>query len=192
MTITVGCAVAALVARNSVRGQHDNATGLGMVPSAGRGAPPRAPDPTAGTTSTSTDPPVLTSPPETSSTSTSSIPVTASASAASSARPRPRASASAASSSAPSAPAPASGESAASLTAAAQRALEKPGGTGRARDLALEATRRDPSNAEAWLTLGAAHDAVGNKRAAMAAYQACVRSAPAHPRAGECRALAGE
>jgi Flp pilus assembly protein TadD len=78
------------------------------------------------------------------------------------------------------------------FTDAAQRALERPGSSVRAKDLAWEATRRDASNAVAWLTLGAAYDAIGNRQAALGAYRSCVKSAASHHRVAECRALAGE
>jgi DNA-binding response OmpR family regulator len=80
-----------------------------------------------------------------------------------------------------------------SFTQQAQKALEKEGegrSASRAAELAWKATKRDPSNAEAWLTLGAAYHSLGNKAQAMNAYRSCVKQATG-PRVAECRALAG-
>ena len=81
----------------------------------------------------------------------------------------------------------------ASFTQEAQKALEKEGAQGaasRAAELAWKATKRDPSNAEAWLTLGAAYQALGNRGQAMQAYRSCAKQATGS-RVAECRALAG-
>jgi len=80
-----------------------------------------------------------------------------------------------------------------SFTQAAQKALEKEGNAGaasRAAELAWKATKRDPSNAEAWLTLGAAYHSLGNKAQAQQAYRSCAKQAMG-PRVAECRSLAG-
>jgi Flp pilus assembly protein TadD len=80
-----------------------------------------------------------------------------------------------------------------SFTQAAQKALEKDGaarGASRAAELAWKATRNNPANAEAWLTLGAAYDTLGNKAQAQNAYRSCARQASG-PRVAECRSLAG-
>ena len=80
-----------------------------------------------------------------------------------------------------------------SFTQQAQKALEKEGQRGaasRAADLAGKATRQDPSNAEAWLTLGAAYHTLGSKNLAQQAYRSCATKATG-PRVAECRALAG-
>jgi DNA-binding response OmpR family regulator len=77
-----------------------------------------------------------------------------------------------------------------SLTQQAQRLLEH-GSTSRAAEVARRATAADPSNAEAWLTLGAAYDASGNRAQAHNAYKSCVDSGTG-PRVGECKALLGE
>lgn len=80
-----------------------------------------------------------------------------------------------------------------SFTQEAQKALEKEGegrSASRAAELAWKATKRDPSNAEAWLTLGAAYHSLGNKAQAQNAYRSCARQATG-PRVAECRALAG-
>ena len=79
------------------------------------------------------------------------------------------------------------------FTAAAQKALEKEGNAGaasRAAELAWKATKRDPSNAEAWLTLGAAYGSLGNRAQAMQAYRSCAKQASG-PKVAECRSLAG-
>lgn len=78
-----------------------------------------------------------------------------------------------------------------SFTQEAQKALDGQGrSASRAADLAWKATKRDPTNAEAWLTLGAAYHDLGNKAQAMSAYRACAKLATG-PRVAECRALAG-
>jgi CheY-like chemotaxis protein len=70
----------------------------------------------------------------------------------------------------------------------AQKALDH-GDTARAIDLARKATSADPSNAEAWLTLGAAYEAAGRASYARGAYQSCVQHGKGE-RVEECRALA--
>jgi Flp pilus assembly protein TadD len=57
--------------------------------------------------------------------------------------------------------------------------------------MARRATQQDPANAEAWLTLGAAYDAVGNRAQAHLAYKNCVDSGRG-ARVGECKALLTE
>ncbi|MDB4998248.1 MAG: serine/threonine protein kinase [Myxococcaceae bacterium] len=69
----------------------------------------------------------------------------------------------------------------------AQRALER-GQIDRAIAIALAATQHDPTDAEAWLTLGAAYETQGRKDAALAAYKSCTTQGTG-PRVGECRAL---
>ena len=103
------------------------------------------------------------------------------------ARPRPRR--------LPRRPRPGSGLSSESITQAAQRALEgkdkdEKQGT-RAAQLAFLATQQDPSNADAWLTLGAAYEAMGKKQQAIESYRSCARKAASHPRVSECKQLAG-
>ena len=89
-------------------------------------------------------------------------------------------------------PAPAALEtqSGSNLTQQAQRLLER-GSTARAVDVAKRATAADPSNAEAWLTLGAAYDAAGNRTSARLAYKSCIDSGKGS-RVSECKALLGE
>jgi cytochrome c-type biogenesis protein CcmH/NrfG len=70
----------------------------------------------------------------------------------------------------------------------AQRALDR-GDTARAVELARQATSADPTNAEAWLTLGAAYEASGRASLARSAYQSCATRGKGE-RVGECRALA--
>lgn len=79
-----------------------------------------------------------------------------------------------------------------SYTEAAQKALERPGSAIEAKNLAWEATRKDPGNADAWLTLAAAYDAIGNRAAAINAYKSCIQQASAHPHVARCRSLAGQ
>ena len=75
------------------------------------------------------------------------------------------------------------------LTQQAQRMLERSNAAGAA-DLARKAVNGDPTNAEAWLTLGAAYDAMGNRALARTAYKSCVDHGQG-PRVSECRALSG-
>jgi CheY-like chemotaxis protein len=104
-------------------------------------------------------------------------------------------------SSSPVPPAPAavsSGVSAQAMTQEARKSLDgKEGKEGddrqrtRAVQLAFLATQEDPTNAEAWLTLGAAYEAIGKKPQASESYRSCARRAASHPRVGECKARAG-
>jgi Tfp pilus assembly protein PilF len=69
----------------------------------------------------------------------------------------------------------------------AQRALNR-GDAAHARDLALDAVRRDATNVDGWLTLGAAHEALGQRGAAKQVYESCVQNGHGK-RVAECRAL---
>jgi DNA-binding response OmpR family regulator/Flp pilus assembly protein TadD len=75
-----------------------------------------------------------------------------------------------------------------SLAMQANRALAT-GATGRAMDLARQAVSANPSDANAWLILGAASQASGNLSAAREAYQSCIEKAHG-PNVNDCRALA--
>ncbi len=77
-----------------------------------------------------------------------------------------------------------------SLVTRAQRALDR-GQTALAISLAQQATTQNPSDGEAWLTLGGALDMAGNKAAAKNAYQSCVSHASGSS-ASECKALLGQ
>jgi len=91
------------------------------------------------------------------------------------------------------APDAAASSAADSFTQQAQKALDNekdPRSSSRAAELAWKATQRDPSNAEAWLTLGAAYQNLGKKAQATSAYRSCAKQATG-PRVAECRALAG-
>ncbi len=81
----------------------------------------------------------------------------------------------------------ASAESVTHLVIRAQQYLES-GSATHAVELAKRATTMDPTDAEAWLTLGAAYDAAGNHTKSRAAYEACGREARG-ARVSECRAL---
>jgi DNA-binding response OmpR family regulator len=78
----------------------------------------------------------------------------------------------------------------ASYTEQAQRLLER-GLAGRAAEMARKATTANPADAEAWLTLGAAYDAAGNRAQARLAYKNCVDNGRGS-RVSECRALLSE
>jgi DNA-binding response OmpR family regulator len=69
----------------------------------------------------------------------------------------------------------------------AQRALES-GDTGKAIDFARQATANDPTNAEAWLTLGSAYEASGRPALARTAFRNCTAQGKGD-RVAECRAL---
>jgi CheY-like chemotaxis protein len=71
----------------------------------------------------------------------------------------------------------------------ASQALAR-GDTPRAIVLARQAVANDPSNADAWLTLGAAYQASGDGSAAREAYRRCVTQAHS-ANANECRMLSG-
>ncbi|MFO0678551.1 MAG: response regulator [Polyangiaceae bacterium] len=122
--------------------------------------PTTAPAPSATTSPVATVAPVATTPPRTTTTpvATAAVPD-------------------------PAAPPP----NAAKLTRQAQALLDR-GATGAAIDLARKATQADPSNGEAWLTLGAALDAKGNGKDAREAYKTCVAQGKG-PSVGECRAM---
>lgn len=75
-----------------------------------------------------------------------------------------------------------------SLVSQASRALAS-GATARAVELARQATAAAPTDANAWLTLGAAYSASGNVSAARDAYRSCVAHART-PNVSECRMLA--
>jgi DNA-binding response OmpR family regulator len=121
-----------------------------------------------------------------------SAPPIASASASAGAMAAPPASVSAAPSATPpvaasASAAPPSAVPAPELVRQAQRALER-GRTASAIELSLRATEVDPTNAEAWLTLGAAYDTQGSHAKARAAYRSCVDRGKGGTRA-ECRAM---
>jgi Tfp pilus assembly protein PilF len=65
------------------------------------------------------------------------------------------------------------------------------GETPRAMALAHQAVLANPSDADAWLILGAACQAAGNQPAARDAYRSCVTSART-ANVSECRLLAGQ
>jgi DNA-binding response OmpR family regulator len=77
-----------------------------------------------------------------------------------------------------------------SLIAQASRALAE-GETPKALALAHQAVLANPSDADAWLILGAACQAAGNQAAARDAYRSCVSSART-ANVSECRLLAGQ
>jgi len=195
-----------LVARYAYRGEHDTAAGLGLplrdaaAPSAsvaGSASSPAVPTLASGTVAPIV-PPTMTAP-------TADVPPvvvptsTVAHSVASGPRPtgKPAAaggSAAAVVTSAPGAVDAGIVDASASegLTQAAQKALENENirAATRAADLAGKATQQDPTNAEAWLTLGAAYHNLGRKAQALQAYRTCAQKASG-PRVAECRALAG-
>ncbi len=99
----------------------------------------------------------------------------------------PRGAPSAVASAAPSASAAPADIPAPQLVRQAQQALER-GKTGTAIELALRATELDPTNASAWLTLGASYDTQGNRAKARVAYKSCLDLGKGNARS-ECRAM---
>lgn len=187
VAIMVLSSVAIVSARRSYRGTHDNATDLTLARDGG--ATPSAPAPSAGLPATSasvarTDPSGAPAP----STVEVPTPLVASAAPPSSAEAPLPAVPPTAPPQPPDAP-PAEPRPPESL-AAAQRALER-GDAAHALDVARRITQRDASNAEAWLTMGAAYEALGSRDRATRTYRRCAEQAQG-PRVAECRALAGE
>lgn len=207
VAVTLVCSIAAVAARRAYRGEHDTAEKLGLAPppSAAVGAtaspssraiPPPPATPTAATTPAATPPAApsaiaTTTTTEAAPTATPSVVATADPPPRPTARPDERVAAGKPTADKPATPPEAPAGDARSLTQAAQAVLEKDErAANRAAELALRAVRADPSNAEAWLTLGAAYQAAGKGSAARGAYRQCVTKASG-PRVAECRALAG-
>ena len=215
MAVTLGACALVLFARYAYRGEHDTNEGLSIKPLPTPSAAPspaaprssaaeREPEPVVTATTASAAPvettrshdapPAATSEPNARATATAKSGSTSASAGAS----RPRATGE------PTTPAPAAGATSAStgaglssesITQAAQRALEgkdkdEKQGT-RAAQLAFLATQQDPGNADAWLTLGAAYEAMGKKQQALESYRSCARKAASHPRVSECKQLAG-
>ncbi len=217
VAVTLAFAALALYARNSYRGDHDNQTGLGLPLRHGGATTTAATStgatPTADTVTTPTAVPVVSATAAPSATLAPSAtvavvpavtpapPVTNPGAAngnpvATGARPvvvNPIATVEPVQPVHTEAPSSSAAAAADTFTAEAQKALEKEGqggSAGRAADLAQRATKRDPTNAEAWLTLGAAYSSLGSKNLAQQAFRSCARQAVG-PRVAECRALAG-
>ncbi len=72
----------------------------------------------------------------------------------------------------------------------AQRYLEQRA-PGKAAEIAHRITVHQPTNADAWLTLGAAYEALGQPKSAKEAYRSCAAKASGAG-AAECKALLGE
>ena len=218
--VTLGACALILFARHQYRGAHDNSAGLTIRPlsssSAARSAaPPTESSPNAVETTASpadpTGPAATATVTSTDATTTPHGAVTSTAAEATprarpiapeaptttttTARPRPTGEVAAAPASASGTATAGSGLSSESITQAAQRALEgkdkdEKQGT-RAAQLAFLATQQDPGNADAWLTLGAAYEAMGKKQQAIESYRSCARKAASHPLVSECKQLAG-
>ena len=204
--MTLGACAIVLFARYQYRGAHDTSEGLSLRPA-----------PSTSTTASSMTPPITTKDPEPAvkvapadsaprpdaTTTKATTPSTTSEPASATAttqpapspnpRPRPTGESTAATASAPTSTGAGSGLSSESITQAAQRALEdkdEKQGT-RAAQLAFIATQQDPGNADAWLTLGAAYEAMDKKQQAIESYRSCARKAASHPRVSECKQRAG-
>jgi DNA-binding response OmpR family regulator len=192
--------MATLAARKAYRGDHDTAEGLGVLTNPSAAMPSVTPTSVATTTATATI--------ATATTTTATAPTATVATTATTGEPLPTISppvttiashpthepASVVTHEPAPTPtaAPTSSDSATqadTLTQNAQAALEKNAG-GNAVRLASQATQRDPSNPNAWLTLGAAYAATGQNGAAMNAYRQCAKRAQG-PGVAECKALAG-
>lgn len=209
--VTLTIAAASLYARRSYRGVHDTAEGLGLplrdtasLPVITQAATPQPPAPvvSAKPVPTETVPVATAIAPAIAEPLASEISEPAAAQNTPASEPHERATApakppakrgTAARRADGDAPEPAATDVSEGLTRAAQSALEKEGNSAsaaRAVELAKKATARDPSNAEAWLTLGAAYQSLGNKGRALGAYRSCAKQATGS-RVSECRALAG-
>ena len=197
--VVVTIVVAALVLRSRVRDGHDTSEGLALRPpdetaEAGVTRPPSPVNAALGdTVSAAPEPAAAAKPSAVVSTGPVSIVVdagpgrapalTAAVAPAIAATPAVPA----VSAGGTSEPPGASAESATHLVIRAQQYLES-GSPSRAVEVARRATQTDPSDAEAWLTLGAAYDSAGNHAKSRAAYEACGRQAKG-ARVSECRAL---
>jgi hypothetical protein len=217
MAVTFAFAALALYARSTYRGDHDTQTGLGLPlrdggPTTTAATASVATEPTTATSVTSVTPPPIVSTAPVASAVTSAAPVPAVLAVANpitnpvtnpgtsnpvvtGVRPisNPVAIVDAGAAATREAPDASAAAAADTFTQEAQKALEKEGvggSAGRAADLALRATKRDPTNAEAWLTLGAAYSSLGSKNLAQQAFRSCAKQAVG-PRVAECRSLAG-
>lgn len=216
MASAIGIAVIALAARSWYRGEHDNAKDLGLPlratasVAAASSAPPSPQAPTAvtaltaPTTTTTTAEPVAAVTAASAPVEATPAPVPKAAEPTPSARERTRPSSESSTSETAAAakaepkptaaekPTPSGASGSEASLEAAQKALEKDDkhATGRAAEIAWQATQKDPGNAEAWLTLGAAYQQLGKKWQALEAYRSCAKKAQG-PRVAECRALAG-
>ncbi|MDB4938551.1 MAG: two-component response regulator [Labilithrix sp.] len=205
VAVTAVFAALALYARYTYRGDHDNAADLGLpLRDAGTGAntATAAPVPspatsvaikTTATVAPSGAPSIPAGAADASTTAAAVTgPVTATGPATHPAGTKPSGVTGTTTPTAALAPDASAAAAADSFTLEAQKALEaeRGGSASRAADLAWKATKRDPTNAEAWLTLGAAYHALGNKAQAQQAYRSCAKQATG-PRVAECRALAG-
>lgn len=201
--VVVVAGAAIVLARYQYRGAYDTAEGLAMRPLPSSSAAPSARstsvdvEPSVSVVTEATAPDASPSPP--SITGATDVRPAAGASAATTvsavaaATPRPRRSGQDVA--APAKTGAGGDLSSESITQAAQRALESKDkddkqGT-RAAQLAFLATQQDPGNAAAWLTLGAAYEAMGMKQQAIESYRSCARKAASHPRVTECETLAG-
>ncbi len=189
-------AVAVIFARRAVRAEHDDANGLSVLSDSQASQVATREDAASWSSSATTSSPTSSSstPPLTSSTP----PLASSLATAPSSAPTADASPAAQVTGTPSSSAPvvrptpsasAPPESIGSI-AQAQRHLEQ-NAPAKAADMALRIIQRDPSNADAWLTLGAAYSAMGRPHAAKEAYRACVKVGKGGSVA-ECKALTGE
>jgi len=181
LIIAIGvCAL--LYARCAYRGEHDTKDGLEL-----RMAPDAGPSPTSVTATLppSVSVPVPVTPPPAIATAVdASTPAVTPP-------PQPRPDPAPVPAPAP-APAPAPEPVPAAVDAGGSNsAVDEQKEATRAVQIAFLATQEDPSDADAWLTLGAAYLAAGNARQAVQAYTSCVRKAPNHPKAGECKQRAG-
>ena len=196
-SVTLAVAILAIAGRLTYRGDHDTADGLALKPPPS--APPltSAPATQAPTLNLPTATPTPTTPPTMASAAASTtVPVIASAAptttTATVATREPHGTPRTPSTGTTTPASSSSAQSSESFTQAAQQALENDPArsANRAADLAIRATQRDPGNAEAWLTLGAAYQQMGSNGKAMYAYRMCAKKASG-PRVQECKALAG-
>jgi hypothetical protein len=199
MALAIGGAIALIYARFVVRGDHDTKDGLELRPPPSASAKPTASVAVETAPSVTASVPVAASPSSSAAPSASVAVVSPTPSDVPSATPSATAThrrvavAPASSDEISTGPPSGSGNVSNTFTEAAQRALQGQDPSSRtvAKNLAWEATRRDPTNADAWIALGQAYEALGDATAAKTAYKTCMTQAAQHPSAMKCRALAG-
>ncbi len=216
VALTLGGALLLVLARRSYRGDHDTNEGLALRPPpsvmsapttpastmatpAPTPTPTQAPteqptaEPTAVTTAAPAPTPAVTAAPANTAAAVTTAATTAAAAPATA--PKPAAKPTAEPTSVPTTAPTSSAMSSESITQAAQRSLEgkekDEKENTRAAQLAFLATQQDPTNADAWLTLGAAYERMGKKQQAIESYRQCARKASSHPKVSDCKQLAG-
>ncbi len=182
-------AALALYSRNTVRGEHDTNDGLSISGTTSATTQPTSPNSAMGVAPTVTVTPTPTVAPTatTATDTTAAIATGAPTTSATTAVTAPSTGATVAANPTTAATVSTTADDK-NPVAAAQQALEK-GNSRRAVELAERATRNNPGDGEAWLTLGAAYQAIGAGARARTAFQKCADTGSA--RSAECKALLG-